>query len=371
MAAEDFSPEEQDVCRHIEEDTTASRRAFLGGAAAVAVAGALLRPGVAHAEGAAPATAKSYAAVPPAGFSPFAAPGRIVKVKKANSLMPNGFYPKPDDAKEMLRRALEELTGEKDMAKAAAKFVHKDDKVCVKVNGIALKNMGTNKELVLPFLEAMIASGVPAGNITVLEQYGSFLAGTRIEQGNVPAGVKVVTHNNGNATMDSRMIPGTNTTTKFVAALTDSTALINFSLIKDHSICGYTGCLKNMTHGCSINPHDFHTHHASPQIALMAAQDVIKSRLRLNITDGFKVMAQGGPLFKSPQHVVPHEAVYVSTDPVAMDAVGWEIVEKERANFKLKSLTEEGRTPAYIRAAADLGLGIADRQRIRIKEVTI
>ena len=369
MAADDRAPEDLEVHRRIEQDGDLSRRTFLGGAAAAAVAGTMLRSSDALA-GTDPKI--NYAASPPAGFRPFAAPGRVIKVKKSNSLMPNGFYPKPDDAKEMLRRAMQELTGKSDLAQAAGMFVHKDDKVCVKVNGIALKNMGTNKELVLPFLEAMIASGVPAGNITVLEQYGSFLSGTRIDDKNVPAGVKVAVHNNGDATMQSRVIPGTGgTSTKFVRVLTEATALINFSLIKDHSICGYTGCLKNMTHGCSINPHDFHAHHASPQIAMLAAQDVIKSRIRLNITDGFKVMAHGGPLWKHAEYVVPHEAVYVTTDPVAMDAIGWEIVEKERATFKMKSLTDEGRPPTYIKEAADLGLGIADRASIQLREIVL
>jgi uncharacterized protein (DUF362 family) len=372
MSADERAPAPSkglEVHQRIEQDSELSRRTFLGGAAAVAVASTMLGSSDANA-GTAPNV--SYAASPPAGFRPFAAPGRIVKVKKSNSMMPNGFYPKEADAKAMLQRALQELTGESDMAKAAGKFVHKDDKVCVKVNGIALKNMGTNRELVIPFLEAMIASGVKPENITVLEQYGSFLSGTRIDDKSVPAGVKVAVHNNGDATMQSRIIPGTNgTSTKFVRVLTESTALINFSLIKDHSICGYTGCLKNVTHGCSINPHDFHLHHASPQIALLAAQDVIKSRIRLCITDGFKVMAQGGPLWKKPEYVVPHEAVYVTTDMVAMDTIGWEIVEKERANFKLKSLTDDGRPPEYIKEAGELGLGIADRTAIQLREIVL
>jgi hypothetical protein len=46
-------------------------------------------------------------------------------------------------------------------------------------------------------------------------------------------------------------------------------------------------------------------------------------------------------------------------------------VEKARAGFHLKSLTEEGRPPAYIRAAADLGVGIADPSKITLKEVTL
>jgi uncharacterized protein (DUF362 family) len=363
------SDEELHLAR-IEQELTpqggVGRRAFLGSAAAAAAAASL----PSRAADAAPA-AKSLAAWPPSGFSPFSAPGHVVKVTKKDVMQVNQLYPKPDAAKEMLTRALTELTGKPDLVTAVQQFVHKDDIVVVKVNGIAKQNMGTNKELVLPFLEALIASGVPATNITVLEQYGDFLAGTRITPANVPAGVKVVTHGNGNATMEYRLIPGTGTSTKFTRYLTEATAAINFALIKDHSICGYTGQLKNMTHGCSINPHDFHVHHASPQIAQMYAQDVIKSRVRLNISDGYKVMADGGPLWKRPETVKLHEAVYASTDPVAMDTIGWEVVEKLRAELHLKTLTEAGREPSYIKAAGDLGLGVSDRAKITLKEVAI
>jgi uncharacterized protein (DUF362 family) len=366
----DRRDEELQIARIEQELTPGSdgmgRRVFLGTAAAAAAAASL----VSRTAAAAP-PAKGLAATPPPGFSPFAAPGKVVKVTKKDCLQANKLYPKPDDAKEMLTRALTELTGKPDLVTAVQQFVHKDDIVVVKVNGIAKQNMGTNKELVLPFLEGLLAAGVPAANITVLEQYGDFLAGTRINAANVPAGIKVVTHGNGNATMDYRMIPGTGTQTKFTRYLTEATAAINFALIKDHSICGYTGQLKNMTHGCSINPHDFHVHHASPQIAQMYAQDVIKSRVRLNIADGYKVMADGGPLWKRPEMVKIHEAVYASTDPVAMDTIGWEVVEKLRAELNLKTLTEAGREPAYIKAAADLGLGVGDRSKITLKEVAI
>jgi uncharacterized protein (DUF362 family) len=342
-----------------------TRRVFIGGAAVAASTATVLSSGESLAR------TSDLAARPPAGFVPLSAPGNVVKVKKAGCLEANGIFPKAEDAKEMLRRAMQELTGKADLAEATKLFVHPDDKVCVKVNGIALQNMATNKELVLPFVEAMIAGGVPATNITLLEQYPGFMNGTRISARGVPAGVGVVWHSNKDATMDWRDIPGTQRHTKFVRALTESTALINFALIKDHSICGYTGALKNMTHGCSVNPQDFHDHHASPQIAILSAQDILRSRLRLCIIDGFKLMAHGGPLYKHPEYVVPHEAVYVSTDPVALDAVGWELVEKARAKFGLKSLTDEGRPPAYIHAAADLGVGIADLAKITLREVAI
>lgn len=350
------------------------RRAFLSGTAAALGTATLAAARSALAKQPPPATVAlapvSLAASPPPGFTPFSAPGRVVKVTKPGSLQKNQLFPNADDAKAMLERAMAELTGKSTLVEAMKLFVHKDDKVCVKPNGIALRNMSTNKELVLPILEAMIAGGVPAGNITVLEQYPSFLAGTRITAQNVPAGVKVVTHNNEDATMAYRMIPGTGVQTKFVRTLTESTALIDIALVKDHSICGYTGALKNMTHGCTINPEDFHLHHAAPQIALLAAQDVLKSRLRLCVIDAFKVMAHGGPLDKLPQYRFPYEAVMVGTDPVALDTVGWGIVEAFRKKNRLRTLTEEGRAPSYIKAAADLGLGIDDLALIQLKEIT-
>ena len=352
-------------------ETGLGRREFASAAAAAVATATLLHEGVASADAAPPAPPPGLAASPPPGFVPFSAPGRVIKVSKPGSLMPNQIYPKADDAKVMLEKAVTELTGKATLVDAVKLFVHPQDKVVVKLNGIALANMSTNKELVLPFIDAMIAAGIPAGNITVLEQYFGFLAGTRVSAANVPKGVNISIHNNTDATMAPRIITGTGVQTKFVRALTESTAVINFALIKDHSICGYTGTLKNMTHGCTINPHDFHLHHASPQIALLAAQDVIKSRVRLTITDAFKVMCNGGPLDKMSQFRLPYEAVYASTDMVAMDTIGWEVVEDFRKKKNLQSLTAEGRPPSYIKAAGDLGLGIADRAKIQLRELTV
>lgn len=362
---------EQKVHRVIEEsaggdegELRPTRRQFTAGALGAAAVAAIV-PGVAE------AADKPLAAKPPTGFVPYSAPGKVIEVKKAGSLQENKLYPKEDDAKAMLTRALVEFTGAADLNAAIAKFIHKDDIVCVKVNGIARQNMATAKELVMPVLEAMIANGVPAQNITVLEQYGGFFTATRLNQQNLPAGVKMSVHQNKDSSMQERLIPGTGTRTKFATALTNSTAVINFSLVKDHSIQGYTGVMKNMTHGCSMNPHDFHARDGRPQIAQMYAQDVIKSRVRLNITDAFKVMADGGPLWKQPQFVKPYEAVLVSTDPVAMDTVGWGILEEHRKQLGIKTLAEAGREPTYIKAAEGLGLGIHDRSKIQHKVVTL
>ena len=159
--------------------------------------------------------------------------------------------------------------------------------------------------------------------------------------------------------------------TKFVRPFTDATAVINIGLIKDHGICGFTGCLKNVTHGSTINPHDFHGHHASPQIANLYAQDIVRSRVRLHIIDGFKLIYDEGPLDVNKRRRVPHEAVYATTDPVAMDVIGWGVVEKWRKENSLPTLKAAEREPAYIRTAGDLGLGVFDKNRITMREINI
>jgi len=77
---------------------------------------------------------------------------------------------------------------------------------------------------------------VPAANVYVFEQYPSFLAGTRINDKVLPAGVKSYTHNTQDAVMPDIHVSGV--TTKFCRQLTDCTAVINVPLIKDHSITG-------------------------------------------------------------------------------------------------------------------------------------
>jgi uncharacterized protein (DUF362 family) len=351
-------------------DPTLSRRRFLGNAAALAGAAA---GSSALAERTAMAAAPAnLAATPPGGFVPLSEPGKIIKVSKSDTLMPNKLFPKEDIARTMLERVMTELTGETDINKAMARFIHKDDKVAIKMNGIAGQTgatMATNKEIILPIVAAVLAVGVPAANIVVYEQYNSFFNGTRVNAKNLPAGVLTSIHANKDATMPEIKVLGIRT--KFVRPLTEATAVINVALIKDHSICGYTGCLKNITHGSTINPHDFHAHNASPQIATLYAQDVVKSRVRLHITDGFKLIYDQGPLDKNPERRVPHDAVYATTDPVAMDIIGWGEVEKWRQNKRLPTLAKAGREPTYIRVAGELGLGVADKEQIRMREVTL
>ncbi len=356
---------------------TLDRRTILSTAAVAATSASL---GVMPRAAAAPEPRKSWAARPPDGFVRMSMPGKVVKVTQPGSLQKNGVYPEPRAARTMLARAMSELTGKASLRDAFAMFIHPDDVVAIKVNGIAGKKtmkMASNKELVVEIVKAVMMVGVPAENITIFEQYRDFLFATRCitdkaeltPAPELPAGVKTAVHLNTDAEMDHITVGAI--PTKFVAPFTRATAVINVPQLKDHAICGYTGALKNITHGATINPQHFHAHGASPQIAHLYAQDVVKSRVHLHIKDAYQVIYDGGPIDKLAHRRIPYESIYISTDPVALDVIGWQVVEELRKKNGLPTLEAAGREPTYLRIAGQLGLGVFDDQQIDLREVKI
>jgi uncharacterized protein (DUF362 family) len=358
----------------IKQPRDVSRRQFISASAALgASATALL--GSADAE----AAASSLIAKPPAGFVPLSVPGKITKAAAkgdfASIMQQNQLWPKPEIARRLLEQAMMDFTGAPNLVEAMKKFIHKDDVVAIKPNGIAGQKgatMAVNFELILPVVEAVLAIGVPAERITVYEQYPSYLAGTRVGVGKnkLPPGVKSGTHNNAAHSMrEISVYQGIKT--KYCTYFTEATAVIDLTQIKDHSICGYTGTMKNITHGNINNPHEHHEHQASPQIAMLYNHPIVTSRVRLHITDAFKITYDKGPLDKDPNTRIPHGAVYVATDAVAMDTYGTKVVEDERKARGLKSLKEAKREARYIRTAGELGLGIHDLNAIRLRTAEV
>jgi hypothetical protein len=105
----------------------------------------------------------------------------------------------------------------------------------------------------------------------------------------------------------------------------------------------------------------------------------------LNIMDGMRQVWHGGPLTQVQEFIDQAGILLVSTDPVAMDTVELEAVEKKRRERGAPSLwlhdpnsiTADGREfyhdptknlffrqPGHIEAAGKLGLGISDLKQI-------
>ena len=52
-------------------------------------------------------------------------------------------------------------------------------------------------------------------------------------------------------------------------------------------------------------------------------------------------------------------------------AIGWGIVDQWRKDNSLPTLKDADREPSYIRIAGELGLGMYDKNRIRLREVAL
>lgn len=90
-------------------------------------------------------------------------------------------------------------------------------------------------------------------------------------------------------------------------------------------------------------------------------------------------MADGGPNFRSWAHIFVNEKILLSTDPVAVDALGAAWIEKARkekgyppfAKAKNSIPKVEGRPPKHIATAAARGLGTDDPDRMDIRRIDI
>ena len=146
-------------------------------------------------------------------------------------------------------------------------------------------------------------------------------------------------------------------------------AVINLPVLKDHGIAGVTLALKSMF-GAIHNPNKYHSDAGDPYVADVNSFAPIRQKVRLHICDGLNAQYEGGPSYM-PQWMWPFNGVLVSPDPVALDYVGWKIIEKKRAEVGMKPLHELKREPAYISTAAgaEHRLGTCDPQRIERVEI--
>jgi uncharacterized protein (DUF362 family) len=145
--------------------------------------------------------------------------------------------------------------------------------------------------------------------------------------------------------------------------------MINVPVLKDHEGAGVTIALKNM-YGVIHNPNKCHPNGCNPYVADVNMIPAIRSKMRLTICDATTACFEGGPGFK-PQYAWKENALLVSQDPVALDYTGWQIIERKRAEKRMKTLAADGRSPKYIATAADERhrLGTNDPQRIAAVEV--
>jgi len=304
--------------------------------------------------------------------------GKVVGVENAKA-MKSLNKEHPAVVEKMTNAAMLAFTGKRTLVKAWREFIHPSDTVGIKLNCLASPGMGTSPAMVAAMVKGLQALGVPNERIILYEQYKDRLLarGSGFVLNEDPAKGPMVRHMGGKKILKDTGLLGYETQaakhgsgkSHYSNMLKHCTAIINAPVIKDHSLAGVTVGMKNMTHGNINNPHDFHKHDCNPQIADIYAHPKITDKVRLIVCDGLRVMYDGGPM--DNRHKVLHNRIYVATDPVAIDAWGYEVVEKVRKEKGKPPLAKRHPAGNYLLQAQKLGLGVADPAALKVDVSTI
>jgi hypothetical protein len=121
--------------------------------------------------------------------------------------------------------------------------------------------------------------------------------------------------------------------------------VITIPCLKDHRSAGVTLALKNISHGMNNNVCRSHTgslyrmggavsapNQCNTFIPTAVAQAPLREKMTLHILDGLIGVYEGGPgNWNATWGTWPRQSLFFATDPVALDHVGWDIIDAKRA----------------------------------------
>ncbi|NSW94134.1 MAG: DUF362 domain-containing protein, partial [Bacteroidales bacterium] len=140
--------------------------------------------------------------------------------------------------------------------------------------------------------------------------------------------------------------------------------IINIPVLKNAG-ASITNAMKNLAFGSVSNTGRLHARLWNETCAEVCAFAPLRDKVVLNICDGLRGCFNGGPA-ANPQFICNYNTLLVSSDPVAMDRIAYDIIaEKRIAEGIQKTPTPEVLT--FLSIAEKLRLGIADRNRIELK----
>lgn len=334
-------------------------------------------------------------------------PGRVVEVRRPGSVK-NGV-PDPEAVEAMMARGMTELTGIREPVEAWRSMFVPGDVVGIKVNPVGQPHAISNHATVHAIVKGLRSAGIKPADIIVFDRYRDQFIEAGYEK-NLPDGCRWdaavdsydeeqlaiadydpevyreldIVHARVHDPKDDR------TRRSHLAKIVTQKVnkLISIPVLKDHGSGGVTLALKNMSHGFVNNVSRSHgsaeTNTCNLFIPAIVSHPVIREKAVLQILDGLNAVFHRGP-GSIKKYVWSYEALFFATDPVAMDRVGWEIVDAKRVEQGLPKVAEAGRAgkdptgteafdfrqPQHIPGAAALGLGIDDRKRIDHRVIRI
>jgi uncharacterized protein (DUF362 family) len=264
-------------------------------------------------------------------------------------------------------RGLKLLTGQADAAASLRALFTPTDKVGIKINTIAGRELTSPPDVTLPFARLLSRIGIADRSIVLWDRTNRELKAAGYVLNAAGAGLRILGTDTAGAGYGPAPVVHRSIASRFSSVLTDLvTASVSFAVLKDHGLAGVTAGMKNYF-GAIHNPNKYHDDHGDPFVAELFDAPPVRTRHRLTILDALVVQCHRGPSYHAAW-AEPVESLIFGTDPVAVDAVGWRLVERLRKAKGLPTLEEDGRPPLYIRTAERLGLGRAAESDIRLLE---
>ncbi len=262
----------------------------------------------------------------------------------------------------MVDRAVRGLTGASTSEAAWQSLFRSDDVVGIKLNCMTGKPLSPHPGLILALIKGLQMAGIPPKHVIVWDRSDRELkfAGFRImtSRGEYRCyGTDRVGYEN-----EPRMMGSIGSC--FSNILNEVSALINVPVLKDHDLAGASIGMKNF-YGAIHNPNKYHDSQCNPYIADLNRHPLIDGKLRLIVCDTAIAVFHGGPSF-SRRWSRKMNSLLIATDPVALDRVGVEIIEKHRAQAGLAPLGDSGREPRWLDTATTVGLGEGRLNRIQV-----
>lgn len=287
----------------------------------------------------------------------------------------------PVVVKDMLTQGMRSLT---ELDNPWGKFIKSTDKICLKINPIGSPILYTHVQLVKAVIEELRNYGIDENNIIVWDRSEKQMRGCGFSINTSKRGVRYYAGNSVRDRFDKKAFyeskfdnpedrkKGRTISYIYKIITEECDKVINMPILKHHGLSGVTLCLKNMAYGFSENNSRFHgPKHIGPFISDICALPEIKEKVIFHILDGLEGRYNGGPIPKNLKFIFSPQTLWLGTDPVAIDSIGFQAINKKRREMRIPTLEETGRPIDHINLAAKKGLGVSNLDQIKVKRVEL
>jgi uncharacterized protein (DUF362 family) len=271
---------------------------------------------------------------------------------------------------EMIKRGLSAFSGDSDFRDAIRKYYSPRDVLGLKVNCLAGKGASTHPEVALGFAGLLKESGIKDKNIIVWDRSNDELEEVGFPLNFNNDGLRCFGTDTEGIGYSSDLYEHLNIGSLLSKILLNYTNVqVNLPTLKDHGLSGVSCALKNF-YGAINNPNKYHEDGCDPFVADLNALPEIKDQNRLIICDALTIQYKGGPSYH-PLWNEEYRGILISSDPVALDFIGSQIINQLRQKKGIPSLEKSGLSPKYIFTAADKNHNLGKATLSEIEKIEI